>query len=128
RLIELGTARVGTKVSLAEILRRPGLDYDWIVANFPAEKPVAREVAQQVEIQTKYEGYIDRQRSQVVEYSKLESISIPTGFEYADQKALSMEGREKMGRIRPASIGQAARIPGITPADLQVLLILLQQH
>jgi tRNA uridine 5-carboxymethylaminomethyl modification enzyme len=128
RLRQWGTAPVGTKVSLQELLRRTDLTYGWIAEHFPAAGPVPPAVAEQVEIQTKYEGYIARQKTQVVEYSKLESLSIPLDMEYADLRALSMEGREKLGRIRPASIGQAARIPGLTPADLQVLMILLEQR
>jgi tRNA uridine 5-carboxymethylaminomethyl modification enzyme len=128
RLKEWGTAPVGTKVSLQELLRRPGLTYDWINTHFPAPEPVDRFVSEQVEIQTKYEGYISRQQSQIVEYGKLEAYSIPLDLDYAVLHALSMEGREKLGRIRPGSIGQASRIPGITPADLQVLMILIEQH
>ncbi len=128
RLRALGTAPVNTKVSLQELLRRPEIGYEWIAAHFPAPKSVAGEVAEQVEVQTKYEGYIARQKSQAVEYSKLETLLLPPDMPYADLHALSMEGREKLGRIRPASVGQAARIPGITPADLQVLTILLAQY
>jgi hypothetical protein len=75
-----------------------------------------------------YEGYIARQKSQVVEYRKLESIGIPADMDFMAIRALSMEGREKLGRIRPASVGQAARIPGLTPADLHILLIMLDQR
>lgn len=128
RLREWGTAVVGTKVSLQELLRRPDLDYAWISERFPAPAPVDRFVGQQVEIQTKYEGYIARQMSQVVEYHKLESIGIPADMDFMSIRALSMEGREKLGRIRPASVGQAARIPGLTPADLHILLIMLDQR
>jgi tRNA uridine 5-carboxymethylaminomethyl modification enzyme len=89
---------------------------------------VPSEAAEQVEIQTKYEGYIARQQSQVTEFSRLESIAIPADLDYMQMHALSMEGREKLGRIQPVSIGQAARIPGITPADLTALMILLEQR
>lgn len=128
RLAASGTSRVGTKVSLAELLRRPALDYAWIATHYPAPNPIPRTVAEQVEIQTKYEGYIRRQMSQVADSGKLESLAIPSDFAYGEMKALSMEGREKLGRISPASIGQAARIPGITPADIQVLMVLLEQR
>jgi len=128
RLKEWGTEPVGTKVSLLALLRRPALTYAWITERFPPPQPVSRAVAEQVEIQTKYEGYISRQKNQVAEYSKLESIAIPPDMEYQNLRALSMEGREKLDRIRPASLGQAARIPGITPADLQMLMILLEQR
>ena len=128
RLRERGTAPVGTKVSLRELLRRPDLDYDWIKRWSPPVEPISPTVAEQVSIQTKYEGYISRQKSQVVEFARLESVAIPAETEFAELHALSMEAREKLGRIRPTSIGQAARIPGITPADLQALMILLEQR
>jgi len=128
RLLDWGTAVVGTKVSLQELLRRPGIDYKWIAERWPAPCSVDRFVGEQVEIHTKYEGYIARQQSQVVEYSKLESIGIPADMDFASARALSMEGREKLGRIRPASVGQAARIPGLTPADLHILMIMLEQR
>jgi tRNA uridine 5-carboxymethylaminomethyl modification enzyme len=128
RLQEWGTAVVGTKVSLQELLRRPDVDYDWISDRFPGPVPVDRFVGEQVEIQTKYEGYIARQKTQVVEYHKLESIHIPADMDFMAMRALSMEGREKLGRIRPASVGQAARIPGLTPADLHILMIMLDQR
>jgi tRNA uridine 5-carboxymethylaminomethyl modification enzyme len=85
-------------------------------------------VGEQVEIQTKYEGYIARQQSQVLDASRIEEITIPPDIEYRDLRALSMEGREKLSRIRPANLGQAARIPGLTPADIQSLMILLEQR
>ena len=128
RLGDLGTARVGTKVSLQELLRRPGIDYGWIERAFAPPNPLPRSVGEQVEIQTKYEGYIARQKCQVTELSRLEAVVIPNDLEYAELNALSMEGREKLGRIRPSSIGQASRIPGITPADLQALMILIEQR
>ncbi len=127
-LLNSGTSRVGTKVSLQEILRRPAVDYGWIERHFPPPARLSRTAGEQVEIHAKYEGYISRQQSQVMEYSKLESMSIPSDLPYPELRALSMEGREKLGRIRPGSIGQAARIPGITPADLQVLMILIEQR
>jgi tRNA uridine 5-carboxymethylaminomethyl modification enzyme len=127
-LKEFGTARVGTKVSLKELLRRPGIGYAWIAANFPSSKLVPPQIGEQVEIQAKYEGYIARQKTQVIEYAKLEHLAIPIDIEYPDIRTLSMECREKLGRVRPRNIGQAARIPGITPADLQVLAILIEQR
>ncbi|MEP6754721.1 MAG: tRNA uridine-5-carboxymethylaminomethyl(34) synthesis enzyme MnmG [Chthonomonadales bacterium] len=126
-LRDWGTARVGTQVSLQELLRRPQLDYSFIQSHFPAPNPVDRFVSEQVEIQTKYEGYISRQQSQIVDYRKMETYAIPADLEYKSMNAISMEGREKLGRIRPANIGQASRIPGVTPADMQSLLVLLER-
>ncbi len=123
-----GTDPVGTKVSLREILRRPDINYQWIREHFPADAPITRDVAEQVEIQTKYEGYIDRQKAQIQDFSKMESILIPSEVEYKSIRTISMEGREQLTRIKPISIGQASRIPGVTPADLQMLLIWMKRR
>jgi tRNA uridine 5-carboxymethylaminomethyl modification enzyme len=128
RLRAWGTAPVGTKVSLQEILRRPEVSYGWMAEHFPAPMPVDGRAGEQVEIQTKYEGYIARQQSQMLDATRIEEIAIPPDIEYRDLRALSMEGREKLSRIRPTNLGQAARIPGLTPADIQSLLILLEQR
>src|SRR5207237_7589937 len=80
----------------------------------------------QVEIELKYEGYIDRQRGQLEKHRRLEGWPIPEEFDYAAVRALSHEGREKLQRVRPRSIGQAARIPGVTPADVSILLVCLE--
>ncbi len=76
----------------------------------------------------KYAGYIERQQAQVAQYRRLEGRAIPEGFAYERLTALSHEGREKLRRVRPTSVGQAARIPGLTPADIAVLLVALEQH
>ena len=123
-----GTDPVGTKVSLREILRRPDINYQWIRDHFPADAPIPRDVANQVEIQTKYEGYIDRQKAQIQDFSKMESILIPQEMEYKSIRTISMEGREQLTRVKPISIGQASRIPGVTPADLQMLLIWMKRR
>jgi tRNA uridine 5-carboxymethylaminomethyl modification enzyme len=128
KLRDSGTDPVGTKVSLREILRRPDINYQWIREHFPSDKPISRDVAEQVEIQTKYEGYIDRQKAQIQDFSKMESILIPHEVEYKSISTISMEGREQLTRIKPISIGQAARIPGVTPADLQMLLIWMKRR
>ncbi|MGC8667710.1 MAG: tRNA uridine-5-carboxymethylaminomethyl(34) synthesis enzyme MnmG [Chthonomonadales bacterium] len=128
RLIELGTAPVGTKVSLREILKRPDIDYAWVARNFPPDKPLSAEDGQEVEIHAKFEGYIARQEMQVAEASRLEEIPIPVDLDWQGIKALSMEGREKLSRIKPTSIGQASRIPGVTPADVQVLAVIVEQR
>lgn len=128
RLREAGTDPVGTKVSLQEILRRPDINYQWIRMHYPPVALLSREVAEQVEIQTKYEGYIHRQKAQIQDFSKMESILIPREVEYKSIRTISMEGREQLTRIKPISIGQASRIPGVTPADLQMLLIWMKQQ
>jgi tRNA uridine 5-carboxymethylaminomethyl modification enzyme len=136
RLEALGSAAISdNKVSLLTLLRRPDLNYTTLCAlaveisaeNVPPA-PVSRSVAEQVEIQTKYEGYIHRQEMQVEYYSKLENLTIPTEFDYESVVSLSHEGREKLGRVRPESVGQASRIPGLRPGDIQILLIYLERE
>jgi tRNA uridine 5-carboxymethylaminomethyl modification enzyme len=136
RLEALGTAPIGDgKVSLLSLLRRPELSHTALSdlaaeldpANAPSE-PVDRAVAEQVEIQAKYEGYIHRQGAQVAQSAKMEAVEIPDDVDYAAVRALSHEGREKLAKIRPRSLGQAARIPGLRPGDVQVLLIHLEQR
>lgn len=114
-------------VSLAGLLRRPEITYDQLLL-MPVESPeLPEEVREQVEIQTKYEGYIKKQQAQVERFQRLEEKKIPPDLNYALVKGLSVEAREKMELIKPASIGQAARIAGVTPADVSVLLIYLEQ-
>ncbi|MCX6997978.1 MAG: tRNA uridine-5-carboxymethylaminomethyl(34) synthesis enzyme MnmG [Kiritimatiellaeota bacterium] len=111
--------------SLAQWLRRPGVSYQdlpgWRAA-LPAR------VAEQVEIRIKYEGYIQRELQQVAKSAKLEKLLIPPDFNHAEIKALRFEAREKLGWIRPATLGQAARISGVTPADLAILAVWLQRR
>ena len=128
RLKALGTESVNTKVSLLEILRRPQINYDWIAQFSPAPVPISKEVARQVEIQVKYEGYIARQQAQVSQASKLEGLELPVNLDYHRMNALSMEGRDKLSKVRPVSIGQASRIPGVTPADIQILIVTVEQR
>jgi tRNA uridine 5-carboxymethylaminomethyl modification enzyme len=128
RLIESGTSPVSHRASLADLLRRTEIDYAWIAAHYPAPLPTAPEVGEQVQIQLKFAGYIERQERQVKAAAKLETIEIPPDFNFEAARALSMEGREKMGRIRPRTLGQAGRIPGVTPSDIQVLAVLLDQN
>jgi tRNA uridine 5-carboxymethylaminomethyl modification enzyme len=135
RLTALGTAPIGDgKTSLLALLRRPELSHTALSAlaadldpnSTPAES-VSHAVAEQVEIQTKYEGYIQRQGAQVEEFAKLEAVVIPEDVDYTAVRALSHEGREKLAKVRPRSLGQAARIPGLRPGDVQVLFIYLEQ-
>ncbi len=136
RLEALGTAPIGDgKVSLLSLLRRPELTHAALSAlaaeldpaSTPAE-PVSRAVAEQVEIQTKYEGYIQRQGAQVEQFARMEAVEIPEDIDYAAVRSLSHEGREKLTKIRPRSLGQAARIPGLRPGDVQILFIHLEQR
>jgi tRNA uridine 5-carboxymethylaminomethyl modification enzyme len=136
RLEALGTAPINDgKVSLLSLLRRPELTHATLSAlaaevdpTSASAPPVPRAVAEQVEIQTKYEGYITRQGAQVAQFARTESMEIPADVDYTTVRALSHEGREKLDKVRPRSLGQAARIPGLRPGDIQVLLIHLEQR
>jgi tRNA uridine 5-carboxymethylaminomethyl modification enzyme len=132
----LGTAGVTeNRLSLLNLLRRPELDYTLLDTlsrkldpdNAPAE-PTPRAVGEQVEIQARYEGYIQRQGEQVAQSSRMEAVLIPDDVDYAVVRALSHEGREKLAKVRPRSLGQAGRIPGLRPGDIQVLSIHIEQR
>jgi tRNA uridine 5-carboxymethylaminomethyl modification enzyme len=113
--------------SLAVLLRRPELGYRDLL-DLPLEKPhLPQEIREEVEIEVKYEGYIKKQRAQVERFEKLESRKIPQNVDYMEMKGVSTEARQKLDRIRPESVGQAARISGVSPADMAVLMIYLEQ-
>ena len=121
------TAPVANSARLADLLRRPQISYADI-APFDADRPeLPAAVTQEVEIQIKYAGYLERQQRQVAEFKKEESRLLPADIRYADIPGLRLEAREKLDAIRPMSIGQAGRISGVSPADIAVLLIYLEQ-
>jgi len=113
--------------SLAELLRRPEVEWPQILDLDPSVQTIVADpiVVEQVVIETKYSGYIDRQEAQVERFRRHESKRIPEHFDYDSVPQLRFEAREKLRRIRPANFGQAARISGINPADLAVLVMYL---
>jgi tRNA uridine 5-carboxymethylaminomethyl modification enzyme len=120
-----GTAAIKTGVRLAELLRRPQITYE-ALAPFDPDKPaLPPDVIEQVEIDIKYAGYIQKQLDQVEQMHRLEHTLLPDGINYREMEGLRLEAREKLDRIRPRSLGQASRISGVTPADLSVLSIQL---
>ena len=130
-LNEMLAMRESTPVSnsarLADLLRRPQVTYEDI-APFDPERPQLPEaVTQEVEIQVKYAGYLARQEKQVAEFKKEESRLLPPDIDYRSIAGLRLEAQEKLDSIRPMSIGQAGRISGVSPADIAVLLIWLEQ-
>jgi tRNA uridine 5-carboxymethylaminomethyl modification enzyme len=92
------------------------------------QDPISKEVAEQIAISKKYEGYIKRQLEQIERFKKLEDKKIPEDLDFGKLLGLSTEARDKLSRLRPVSIGQAARIAGVSPADISVLLIYLEAH
>lgn len=119
------TNRIDTGVPLAQLLKRVELDYEAVRTLTPSSDPIAPDVARQVEIEVKYEGYIQRQHREVSKYKDLERIKIPDQFDYGGVHGLSNELKEKLQRVGPLSLGQASRIEGITPAALSVLMVAL---
>ena len=113
----LGAIEALRKAGKDAVLRRQDVAIDDVMPGLP------RNVAEQVEIGLKYEGYIERQANEVAKFRRLEGKVIPDKFNYDRLKHLRNEAREKLKRIRPASVGQAARIAGVTPADIQLLLV-----
>lgn len=123
-----GSNPLKTAATLDELIRRPELDYD-LLAPLDADRPLLpREVTEQVEINIKYQGYITRQLHQVEQFKKLESRKLPQDLDYKGISGLRIEARQKLDDIKPASIGQASRIAGVTPADVSVLLIYMEQY
>ena len=127
-LVEKGTAPLETGVHASDLIRRPQLTYQDL-APFDTERPLlADEVTEQVEIQIKYEGYIQKQLMQVEQMRKLESRLLPEDICYEQVRGLRLEAIEKLQRVRPYNIGQASRISGVSPADISVLLIYLSSR
>ena len=113
--------------TLAELIRRPELNYDLLAPIDPGRPVLSRGVAEQVNINIKYDGYIKRQLKQVEQFKKLENKKIPENFDYAEVPSLRIEARQKLEQYHPVSIGQASRISGVSPADISVLLVYLEQ-
>ena len=132
-LAAAGSSPLSVPARLIELLRRPQLDLARLASVIPAlaerigelEEARREEIAEAAEILVKYEGYIKRERELADKQSRLEYVRIPAGFDFEGVKAISTEGRQKLTRIRPETIGQASRIPGVSPADINILLLLL---
>lgn len=113
-------------LTLLELLRRSEIDYNLLASCFPAPEALDLEAGEQVQIQVKYAGYIKRQQVQLDRTRRLEDMQIPVEFDYYTLKALSRESQDKLSKVRPASLGQAARVGGVTPADISVLMVQLE--
>ena len=118
---------LNTGTFLTELIRRPELDYDKLAPIDPEPPDLPAEVAEQVNISIKYDGYIKRQMKQVESFKKLEKKKIPENFNYDDVPSLRIEARQKLKTYSPTSIGQASRISGVSPADVSVLLVYMEQ-
>lgn len=121
-----GTSPISTGTRLSDLIKRPQLGY-YSLANFDPTRPkLEKEICEKVEIEIKYEGYINRQQAQVNEMLRLENKLIPPNIHYAEIYGLRLEAREKLEKIRPTNIGQASRISGVSPSDISVLLVYLK--
>ncbi|WP_311562349.1 tRNA uridine-5-carboxymethylaminomethyl(34) synthesis enzyme MnmG [Peptoniphilus duerdenii] len=126
-LERLGTTPIKNTQSLEELIRRPELGYDAVKELDPERPEIRRDIIEQVEIEIKYSGYIKKQNIQISQFKKLEKRYLEKDLNYEEVQGLRNEAREKLTKIRPESIGQAARITGVSPADINVLLIYLER-
>lgn len=125
-LRELDTAPLAETVSALELLRRPEISYKDIIRFVPEAPEIPASLEELTEVEVKYEGYIARTKRQMVEFEKLESVRIPENLDYAKIPGLSTEAKEKLARLKPVSLGQARRIPGITPAAIFALTVFIE--
>ena len=127
-LAEKGTADVVDGCPMIALLRRPQLHYSELAPFDPTRPDIPADVAEQVEISVKYEGYIQRQQKQVEDFRKMESHKLPPGLDYSSIHGLRLEAREKLAEVRPLDLGQASRISGVSPADIATLMIWLERR
>lgn len=127
-LVSRETSEITTGVRLIDLLKRPQLDYEALKSVDVIRPALDPNIFEQVEIEIKYEGYIQKQLKQVEQMRKLEAKLLPKSFDYREIKGLRLEAQEKLNKIKPLNIGQASRISGVSPADISVLLIWLAQN
>ncbi len=128
RLQSVGIGEIGQPTSLAELLKRPEIHYAQIKPLAPNSQRLPEAVEEQVETQIKYEGYIHRQTTQIQQFKKMEHFRIPDDFDYTSVRSLKTEACEQLAKIRPISVGQASRIPGVSPADISILMVWVEQY
>ena len=127
-LREKNSTELNSGITLAELIRRPELKYEDLKPVDKARPDLGKDVIEEIDINLKYEGYIKRQKRQVEQFKKLENKKIPDNFDYEEVSSLRIEAKQKLTEIRPASIGQASRISGVSPADISVLLVYLESQ
>jgi tRNA uridine 5-carboxymethylaminomethyl modification enzyme len=127
-LEQRNSAPVANSARLSDLLRRPQVTYGDLAPFDPNRPALSSAITEEVEIQMKYAGYLERQEKQVAEFKKEESRLLPKNLDYNAISGLRLEARDKLSAIRPVSIGQAGRISGVSPADIAVLLIYLEQY
>ena len=127
-LDKIGSSPVNKSVSLMELMKRPEITYDLLAPADPERPKLMRRIAAQVEVRIKYEGYIGKQLERVEKFKRMENKKIPQDIVYADIDGLRLEARQKLDKLKPQSLGQAGRISGVSPADINVLLIYLERY
>ena len=127
-LEEWGTTKVEGSISLMELLKRPQVSYERLAAVDKARPMLPQHIVDHLEVQIKYEGYIRKQLQQIEKFKRLEDKKLSDHIDYSQIEGLRIEAREKLEKFRPVSIGQASRISGVSPADINVLLIYLEKH
>ena len=127
-LREHNSSEIAVGIKLSELLKRTELTYNELSRIDDKRPELARAEAEQVQIQIKYEGYIKMQKVQVDNFKKLENKKLPQDLDYSEVNGISLEARQKLNKFKPASIGQASRISGISPADIGVLLVFMEQY
>ena len=127
-LKKYGTSELSTGTKMSELLKRTELDYDKLAPIDEKRPKLGIQEAKEAEIQIKYEGYIKMQEEQVEKFEKLERKILPENIDYEKINGISLEGRQKLNKLKPHSIGQASRISGVSPADISVLLVYLQMY
>jgi tRNA uridine 5-carboxymethylaminomethyl modification enzyme len=127
-LAQRGSSAIEAPVPAERLLTRPELSYEDIATVTPPPEVVPAEIARHVETEIKYEGYIARETTRIERLKHLEGVVLPESIDYSDVHGLSTEAGHKLGAVRPETIGQAGRIPGVSPADLAVLLVHLKSR
>jgi tRNA uridine 5-carboxymethylaminomethyl modification enzyme len=126
-LKEMGSSLLQSSASLADLMRRSEITYNSLAPIDPARKPLSRHVVNTVEVQIKYDGYIAKQLQQIAQFHKLENKRLPEDLDYNNLAGIRIEAVQKLSKIKPVSVGQASRISGVSPADINVLLIHLHR-
>ncbi|HSU80325.1 MAG TPA: tRNA uridine-5-carboxymethylaminomethyl(34) synthesis enzyme MnmG [Candidatus Angelobacter sp.] len=126
-LARVGAHELKEPMSVLNLLKRPEISYADIQLLFPAQEDISEEVAEQVDIQVKYEGYIDKQLQHIDKMQRMEKKRIPENLDYQMIQGLATEAKQKLSQVRPLSVGQASRVSGVNPSDISILLVYLEQ-
>ena len=126
-LREKGETELSASARLSDLIKRPNVHYDDLTACVPGMPELRADAREQTEIELKYEGYIDRQRAEVKKFLREEEMRLPDDLDYMTVDTLRVEARQKLNKVKPASLGQASRIPGVSPGDITVLMILMEK-